>query len=381
MAGLTFTTSPGAIPMIVRAWMASVSRPGWSLLAVLLISTSLSAAPPALPEARANNPVARVETDAGALWFTGPGIGPGKTWRDLRADGWIWRAGDEAWQQVAPLPPFEGRAGRLGSHAVAIGGTIHVIGGYTVGSDHGERSTPGVWRLDLEPEPGWTRLGSMPVPVDDAVALVYRERYLYLVSGWSDTGNVNLVQIWDAQDNAWRQAEPWPGAPVFGHAGGITGNRLVICGGAKIEYPADGPRRFVASNECWLGTIRDDDLRRLDWQPLPAMPGGPRYRAAAAGTQLEGTARIVFAGGADRPYNYDGVGYDGVPAVPRAGIVSLDTETLRWHCHAGLPLPTMDHRGLIIANGRLALVGGMDEQRRVLNTVQRIALSPPRSCR
>lgn len=27
----------------------------------------------------------------------------------------------------------------------------------------------------------------MPVPVDDSVALVYRDRYVYLVSGWHET--------------------------------------------------------------------------------------------------------------------------------------------------------------------------------------------------
>ena len=30
----------------------------------------------------------------------------------------------------------------------------------------------------------------MPVPVDDAIAGVYREQFIYLVSGWHDSDNV-----------------------------------------------------------------------------------------------------------------------------------------------------------------------------------------------
>ena len=39
----------------------------------------------------------------------------------------------------------------------------------------------------------------MPVPVDDSVALSYKERYIYLISGWHNDGNVNLVQVYDTK--------------------------------------------------------------------------------------------------------------------------------------------------------------------------------------
>ncbi|MFU8878367.1 MAG: hypothetical protein ACNA7E_09510, partial [Wenzhouxiangellaceae bacterium] len=113
---------------------------------MLLIAQVAVAGPPPLPEARANNPVALLTGESGAIWFTGLGLGSGKTWQDLRADGWVWQAGEAAWQKVPVLPPFEGLGGRLGSHAVVVEGGIHVIGGYTVAADHAERSTPGIWR-------------------------------------------------------------------------------------------------------------------------------------------------------------------------------------------------------------------------------------------
>jgi|GEM_PF-6504988 len=99
---------------------------GWCLAgSLLLIAQVAVAGPPPLPEARANNPVALLPTDSGAIWFTGLGLTGDKTWQALRADGWIWRPGDAAWQKVPALPPFDGLAGRLGSHAVVVNGAIH----------------------------------------------------------------------------------------------------------------------------------------------------------------------------------------------------------------------------------------------------------------
>ena len=340
-----------------------------------------SALPPELPEARANNSVARAVSGGDVVWFTGLGIAQGKTWRDLRANGWIYRDDDElGWRPVPALPKFKGLSGRLGSHAVVVGGRIHVIGGYTVAEDHSERSTPGIYRLSAVGDPEWTLATFMPVPVDDAVALVHEDRFVYLVSGWSDTGNVNLVQVWDSRDNSWRQAEPWPGAPVFGHAGGLVNNRMVICGGARIEYPEKGPRKFIESEECWLGTIRPDDRYRLDWKSLPPMQGGPRYRAAAAGGLFKGEARIVFTGGADRPYNYNGQGYDGEPARAFRSVISYNLNAGRWECHEPMPKASMDHRGLIIAGGDLVLIGGMNAERQPTARVVGFELSPPLSC-
>lgn len=370
-------------PGATRASSDTRAAPGlWPVALVLAwLAAGAFALPPPLPEARANNPLVRVESDESAVWFSGLGITGDMTWRDLRADGWVYREGERgAWTAVPGLPVFEGLAGRLGSHAAAIAGSIHVIGGYTVAEDHSERSTPGIHRLELEPAPEWVRVATMPVPVDDAVALVHENRYLYLVSGWSDTGNVNLVQVWDSRENAWRQAEPWPGAPVFGHAGGLAGNRMVVCGGARIEYPVEGPRRFPESDECWLGTIRPDDRYRLDWRPLPPMPGGSRYRSAAAGAIFDGKPRVVFAGGSDRPYNYDGQGYDGVPAAPTDSVVSYSLDDGRWHCHEPMPEATMDHRGLVVAGGRLAIVGGMNGAREATADVRAFDLSAPIAC-
>ncbi len=354
-------------------------RPRYVCSAIVWWSVALGAAagPPDLPEPRANNAVARLVIGDLDVWLSAAGLGAGKHWQDIRADAWLYRPGDRRWQVLPGLPDG---VGRLGSHAVALAGQLVVIGGYSVDEHAHEVSTPALFALQLDPAPAWIELTRMPVPVDDAVALVHAQRWLYLLSGWSDTGNVNLVQRFDGMARQWTQVEPWPGAPVFGHAGGLVGDRLVICGGARIHYPEHGPRQFVSSPECWLATIRATDSRRLDWKPIAAMPGPPRYRAGAAGARVQGADRVLFAGGSDRPYNYDGIGYDGEPAAALDTIVSFNLDLGVWECHGRAPAPSMDHRGLIVDGEDLVLIGGLDRDRNASARVVRFALEPPHPC-
>ncbi len=86
----------------------------------------------------------------------------------------------------------------------------------------------------------WLRGEDMPVPVDDSVAGVHRDRYIYVVGGWSRTDAVRDVQVYDAQKNKWSKATPIPGTPVFGHAGGVVGDTIVYVDGAHKNPAGDG---------------------------------------------------------------------------------------------------------------------------------------------
>lgn len=333
--------------------------------------------PPPLPQARSNHAWAMRTDSQGPIWLSLTGIGTGKTWQDLQAGGYWWRAGQQQWQTL-PAPP--GGAGRLAAQLVSADGAFWFFGGYTVAEDGTEVSTPDVFRV----EPGtnsraYQAQPGMPVPVDDAVALVHEDHWVYLISGWHDVGNVNLSQLFDTQSGRWNQAEPWPGAPVFGHAGAIAASQMVICGGAKIRYPPARrapsteakPRDFIMSEECWLGRIQANDPRRINWQSIATMPGGPRYRAAAAATKIDGVDWVLFFGGTLNPYNYDGIGYDGQPALPVASVVGFNLEQKAWFCFKDLSQPSMDHRHVArLDNDRFVLLGGMDRQQQVLNGVQ-----------
>lgn len=307
---------------------------------------------PALPLARSNNAVAVVRSPDGAAVVSALGLGPGKRWSDVMSDAW--RLDGSTWQ---PLPPVPG-PGRLASVALGVGDELLLIGGYTVAEDHTEVSRPGIdiWSATSG---AWSVGPTMPVPVDDAVAAVWRDRWVVLVSGWSNDDNVSAVQLLDLQDGAWTEATPIPGAAVFGHAGALWEDTLVYCDGVRV-VPAteDAKRSFVANSGCYLGTLLDD-TGRIDWRTLPAHPGTARYRMAA------GAARglIVFAGGTDNPYNYDGVGYDGRPSKPTSTVFAWDVAAQRWLELPPLPEASMDHRGLVNVDDTLVLVGGLDERR------------------
>jgi hypothetical protein len=267
------------------------------------------------------------------------------------------------------LPNVPVKAGRLAATAVTVAGSVYLFGGYTVAADGSELSTAEVFRMNARGM--LEEISKMPIAVDDTVALVYRDRFVYLVSGWHDVGNVNLVQVYDSVENSWQQAEPWPGDPVFGHAGGISGDSMLICDGVRVVYPAEpGPRQFIPSSQCWLGVVNNSDLRRIRWRQLEPHPGKPRYRMAATAT----AGRIVFAGGTVNPYNYDGIGYDGVASNPSADVFSFDIKTAGWRCHGQATLASMDHRALLAHGGWFYIVGGMLADQEVSDKLLRFRL-------
>lgn len=329
---------------------------------------------PALPEPVTNNAVALLPDGQGFQLYSALGLASGKSWRDSSSKAFHFSSHTEQWEQLQSVP---GSGGRLAASAVVVAGDVYVFGGYTVAEDGSEKSTPAVYRREHETGQ-WQWFTAMPVPVEDAVVLVYQDRYVYLVSGWHDLGNVNLVQVLDTSSGQWRQATPYPGAPVFGHSGGIAGARLVICDGVRIEYAgADSPRQFLPAAECWQGTISAENFRRIDWRLVDSHPGQPRYRMAAGGDEQD---RVFFAGGSVNPYNFNGIGYDGEPSEPEAGVFSYNFEQSAWECHGSLPVATMDHRGLPWRDDWFYIIGGMRNDQRVSAEVLRFKPAPARTC-
>jgi hypothetical protein len=215
----------------------------------------------------------------------------------------------------------------------------------------------------------WSRGTDIPVPIDDSVAVVYRDRYVYLISGWSQTNNVRNVQVYDAEKNRWEEATPIRGVPVFGHAGGIVGNTIIYVDGAYKNPRGRGPK-YIASDECWSGAISPEDHRTIRWIRMPSHPGKARYRIAAG----SGNGLVYFVGGTDNPYNYDGTGYDSRPSLPSATIFAWDQKRQRWQTLPDDERPSMDHRGLVGTESKLMLVGGMYSDQRVSPAVKLISL-------
>ena len=332
-----------------------------------------------LPQPLSNNAVSNFAFGDSRGLVSFLGLGSKKTWQDISNAAVlinIPESGDSISIESLPAVPVD--HGLLAGVAAATSTHVFQFGGYSVAADGSEVSSPAVWQWSAGT---YRPRASMPVPVDDAVALVYLDRYIYLISGWHDHGNVNLVQIYDSHSDQWSQATQYPGQPVFGHAGGIVGRLLVICDGVGIRYPAaGGARQFEPVSECWFGEIDTKDQRRIRWQPLPYHPGPSRYRMAATGTATHGD-RVVFAGGSTNPYNFNGIGYNGEPSEPQAGVFSFDLSNRQWVCHGKLSVATMDHRGLPQLGDDFYIVGGMLSGQQVSDSVWRFRLpNAPRDC-
>jgi N-acetylneuraminic acid mutarotase len=325
---------------------------------------------PDLPEAVTNNAVVKVETLKGVYFLSFMGLGQGKTFNDVHNKTWALKEGEKQWQLVKPVPSSSKLKGRLASVAVGIKDKAYLFGGYTVAENDSEVSSPDNYAYDVVHD-RYQLIAASPVPVDDAVALVYQQRYVYLISGWHNDGNVNLVQVYDSDTDSWQQASPFPGAAVFGHAGGIVDNQLLVCDGVKVEVKESGKRSFSSQAACYSGLIDRKNINKIEWHSVPHPTGIARYRMAATGLSVPQPG-IVFVGGSLNPYNYNGIGYDGVPSTADNKLWFYNFDEKQWFIK-NMSTASMDHRGLLISNNdNMIIIGGMRHQQEVSNQIQLI---------
>ncbi|MEO7966329.1 MAG: galactose oxidase [Gemmatimonadaceae bacterium] len=329
---------------------------------LLLLATRLLAAqsttPTHLPHPVSNNAVASGRIGDEWWIFSALGVDSSKRWSGITRTATAWSSRTKSW---TALPDVPGANGRLAATAQVVRGKLFVIGGYAVDSLAHETSMPNVDIYDPRTTT-WIRGAPIPLAVDDAVSGVYRDSLIYLVSGWHDTDNVPNVQVYDVVRDRWSKATPIPGAAVFGHSGALSGNTLVFIDGA-VRQPKGAKYRM--QSQSWTGTIEGANPLSIIWRAAPTHPGPPIYRAAAGVCG----ARVIFAGGTDNPYNYDGIGYNGVPSAPRADVIAFDTKRRVWSVLAPLDAATMDHRALAVVERRGFVVGGMRAGQRVSDGV------------
>ncbi len=341
---------------------------------------------PAMPEPVTNNAVVKVDTIKGSYLLSFMGLGAKKSYDAVHNKVWALNinprgkdskrlnANVSHWQAKSPVPSSLSQSGRLASVAVGVDGMAYIFGGYTVDQAHNEVSSPDNFRYDVVTDTYYP-ISATPVAVDDAIALVYHHRYVYLISGWHNDGNVNLVQIYDVQTDSWQQGSPFLGQPVFGHAGAIVADNILLCDGVKVDVHPDKRRTFSAQPACYHGTIDKDEVHKIDWRSVAHPTGVARYRMAGVGDSATNSA--IFVGGSDNPYNYDGIGYNGKPAKPSKQIWRYDFAQDKWQV-TEMDNATMDHRGLLpIAEGdkrHFVTLGGMVENQKVSSAVNRFVL-------
>ncbi|MBX7219138.1 MAG: galactose oxidase [Blastocatellia bacterium] len=354
LAGLVF-----GLLLVLAGTQAVLPAPpsaGWSKL-------------PSLPVALTNNAVAACENNGRQYLFSFLGIDPSLTHTGITRRAYSFEMAAQTWRAIRPVP---GIFGRLAATAQGVKGKIYLFGGYTVDEKGQEVSLAKVNIYD--PATDSYSLGEdIPVPVDDAVSGVWRDRYIFLISGWSQKDNVTNVQIYDTQKDTWYPATPLPAPGRFGHAGAIVGDTIVIADGVKTQ--TDKPK-YVMEGSCYVGKIDPQSFQRITWTRIAEHPGKPRYRMAAGvlANRKTDAERVYFTGGTENPYNYNGIGYNGQPAQPTGETFAFNTRTNQWETLPSSPVPTMDHRGLASLGNSLFLIGGIGENQRVQNSVYELKI-------
>ena len=334
------------------------------VFASLLVSQATTAIEiPQLPEATSNQVVLTTTVRNKTYITSFTGIGSNKNQAAIHNKVWQITLGDSSWQNVTAVPAARSNNGRIGMTGVALEQNFYLFGGYSVATDGKEVTQPDSYRFS--PVSGiYSKLPDVPVPVDDSVALAHAGRYIYLISGWHNDGNVNLVQMFDTFSQRWSQATPFAGTPVFGHAAAISEGVIIVCDGVSTQWSAKGERSYQPVAACYRGDIDTKAPEKIRWQAISHPTGKSRYRQAAVSMVQPTGAEFVFVGGTETPYNFNGIGYDGVLAEPSAEIWRYSLNKNQWH-RSQSSIGVMDLRNLLLIDKQIYSLGGMQTGQKV----------------
>jgi N-acetylneuraminic acid mutarotase len=329
------------------------------LAAILLLAADKPKIPP-MPLAVSSNAVASLKN--GIELYSLMGIGAKKTWDDVTNKVYVLRLSSGKWSEGRPVP---GVGGRLGASAVGVKNQIFLFGGYLIDNHGAEITVPDV-NAYLPDSHRWYRGEDMPVGVDSAVIGLNHDHYIYLIGGRSKNGPVNNVQVYDLEKNTWSQATPFPGTPVFGHAGGLAEDTIVIVDGAKKNPAGKG---YVASDECWLGHIDKKDQTKIEWKKLPPHPGPGRFGIVAGAGEKD--HKIVFFGGTAVPHNFAGLDAEGKPAELSPVTFFYDIHGSLWSTIDDYEIEARsDARGILETPVGSVIVGGMEKDQFITARVE-----------
>jgi len=315
-----------------------------------------------VPEAISNQAIAAFESDNGIRVASFGGIDATKEYDGIHNRCHMYLGAANFWVPISDLPD---ERGRIANGASVVNNNVIVIGGYEVFPNGSEQSLADVDIFDIELV-SFSSGTDIPVPIDDHVQAVYRDSLIYIVSGWSDTGNVPDVQIYDPANDLWQVGTSVPNNNLykgFGLAGEIIGDTLYYIGGADFSF---------LPNQLRKGFIHPEDPTIIDWS-IEENDLARVYRPGVSTWQN----KVLWFGGSYDSYNYDGISYadnSGVDASTDLTIYDPDTGALQ-RMENVLP-PLMDLRGVAkISENEFIICGGMMENQEVSNKTYRITIS------
>jgi N-acetylneuraminic acid mutarotase len=216
----------------------------------------------------------------------------------------------------------------------SAGDRVYAFGGYRRGEGEWTAVTD-VLAFDGE---RWTKIGDMPGPQSETVALTHDGR-VHLIGGrapagaanaqWRDQTDTAVHRVFEPKTGRWTQARPAPAARNSA-AGAVIGGRLHLVGG-----------RTVAGGN--MARLDRYDPARDAWEALRPMPQGSGGLAAAA---LGG--RLLAFGG-------EFFGPSGSGVHPETWL--YDPRADRWSAAAPMRTPRHGLVGVSVGGSVLAIGG------------------------
>lgn len=311
-----------------------------------------------MPFRTANNAVCEAVVNGNEYVYSFGGIDTSKIYSGIHNRSFKYDVAADTWTEIAPLPDT---MTKIAAAASFVNGKIYIIGGYSVFANNNEESSNRVHVYDPVMDTYETDGAPIPTKIDDQVQCVYKDSLIFVVTGWSDFGNVPEVQIYDPALDQWQSGTSVPVTfqyLVFGGSGYIVGDTLYYHGGAAGQS-------FAARRHIRKGYINPQDPTDITWELMGEAPGDPGYRAACSGKD----DRVFWIGGSATSYNYDGIAYNGSGGVdPSTRILHFNPSDSMFLDETTQPYGVMDLRGIAkLGNNRWIICGGMDTNQVVSN--------------
>ncbi|NRA12195.1 MAG: hypothetical protein HRT57_09600, partial [Crocinitomicaceae bacterium] len=311
-----------------------------------------------MPFKTANNAVCEAIVNGNEFVYSFGGIDTTKLYSGIHSRSFKYDVTADTWLEVPPLPDSESK---IASGASFVKGKIYIIGGYHVYANNSEVSSSKVHVFNPQTDTYEADGVDVPLAIDDHVQCVYKDSLIYVVTGWSNSGNFPNVQIYDPTLNQWQNGTFVPTNfqyTAFGASGSIVGDALYYHGGAA-------GRAFAARKFMRKGYINPADPTDITWELMADAPGDIGYRSACS---TRGNT-LFWMGGSSLSYNYNGIAYNGSGGVdPSARILHYNNSSEQYLDDISQPFGVMDLRGIAkLSNDQWIICGGMDSTQSVMN--------------
>lgn len=320
--------------------------------------------PTRVPLKISNNAVSGAIVNGTPFVYSFAGIDSSKNYAGIHLKSFRYNTLSQLWDTIPDLPDTKGK---IASAASTIDSIIYIIGGYYVDNRGNETSSNLVHRYNTSTNSYLSDGSPIPVPIDDHVQAVWKDSLIFVITGWSNSGNVPNVQIYHPQTDTWSSGNPVPNNndyKSFGASGTIIDNTIYYFGGAS------GGSGFPRQNILRIGDINPSNPTLITWRDTMIDPSLFCYRAACIGN-LRG---VNWLGGSEITYNYNGIAYNGsggVPASNKNRYYNLNDTTMNTKFIQGDSLP-MDIRGIADFGNTAYIVGGMVNNQKVTNKVWKL---------